>query len=297
MLRLGILMSGAALLAGTPLPAAAQWSCEESFECPAADVSSPSAGRQLQTVGINALLGGVTAAATRIVRGEPVGDAFWNGAIGGGLIYAGKRVAVEDFGGAGLLGRELASVGGSVIRNAAAGRGVLEEVVLPAGPVRFYISRNGVVPRVDVATLVAAGSFVLAHDAKLDLSETISSGALVFRAATPAPGLASAGAVAVWADDDMPDGERARLLAHERVHVLQYDQAFLTWDEGIERWLAARSPAGRGFLNHVDLGALSVGLRGGLGLALQYGDRPWEREAYLLSAVAHPVSTTLPHAH
>lgn len=286
-----------ALLMAIPARGAGQSSCTTDLSCPAFEFSAPSAGQQLQTAGINAVLGGVAAAATRLVRGEPIGGAFWKGAIGGGLIYVGKRVAVEDFGGAGLVGREVASVGGSVVRNAAAGRGFLEELVLPAGPVRFYVSRSGVVPRVDVSTLVAAGSFILVHDGRMDIAESLSAGALVFRASTPAPGLTSAGAVAVWADDDMPRDERARLLAHERVHVLQYDQTFLAWDEGVERWLAERSPVARGLLNHLDFGALSLGSRGGLGLALQYDDRPWEREAYLLSKVAHPVATTSPHEH
>lgn len=96
-------------------------------------------GQELVTAGINALLGGATAAGMRLIRGESASEswsAFWTGTLGGGVTYAGKRVAVERFGGAGFLGRELATVGGSMVRNASAGRGVLEELVLPVGPVR-----------------------------------------------------------------------------------------------------------------------------------------------------------------
>lgn len=289
MARLTPFLAALGLAGATAAGAAAQASCV-TLSCEAPPPFRTGIREELSTAGINALLGGVTAAVTRLVQGEPVGASFWKGALGGGVVYAGKRVAVEGFDGAGLVGREVASVGGSMVRNAAAGRGTLEELVLPVGPVRLYVSRtHGVVPRLDVGTVIASGAFMVAYDARLDLAESLSAGALVFRGGAPTPGLTSAGAVTIWRDADMPASEGPRLLAHERVHVLQYDQAFLSWGEGIERWLVERSAPRSGLLDHLDFGALSMGLRGSLGFTLPYQDRPWEKEAYFLAQSAHPL--------
>jgi hypothetical protein len=269
-----------------PAETMAQLSCDSMETC-AAPHMDPGARHELAVAGLNALLGGVTAAAGRAVRGEPVMQGFWTGLVGGGVIYAGKRIAVEDFGGAGLIGREVASVGGSMIRNSSNGLAPFEEVVLPLGPVRFYISRDRVVPRLDVASMVAASAFVIYYDARLDTRATLSSGALIFRGNGPMPGLSSAGTVMVW--HDMPDHEEPRLMAHERVHILQYDQAFLSWGERPERRLAGHVPGPTGFLDYLDGGALVLGARTGLAALIPYAARPWEREAYLLAEIAHPI--------
>jgi hypothetical protein len=269
-----------------PAETMAQLSCDSMETC-AAQRMDPGARHELTLAGLNALLGGVTAAAGRGVRGEPIMQGFWTGFVGGGVIYAGKRIAVEDFGGAGLIGREVASVGGSMIRNSSKGLAPFEEVVLPLGPVRFYISRDRVVPRLDVASMVAASAFVLYYDARLDTRATLSSGALIFRGNGPMPGLSSAGTVMVW--HDMPDHEEPRLMAHERVHILQYDQAFLSWGERPERRLAGHVPGPTGFLDYLDGGALVLGARTGLAALIPYAARPWEREAYLLAEIAHPI--------
>jgi hypothetical protein len=279
-----------------PTDVTGQLSCGSMEACPGPHFD-PGLGHELTVAGLNALLGGVTAAASRAVRGEPIMQGFWTGVVGGGVIYAGKRIAVEDFGAAGLIGREVASVGGSMIRNASAGLAPFEEVVLPLGPVRFYITRDQVVPRVDVASMVAASAFVFVYDARLDLRSSLSSGALIFRGNGPMPGLSSAGTVMVW--HDLPDDEGPRLMAHERVHILQYDQAFLSWGERPERRLVGHVPGPTGFLDYLDAGALVLGARTGLAALIPYAARPWEREAYLLAEVAHPIpdGTTPGYGH
>jgi hypothetical protein len=287
----------AALFAGmVPYAAAGQMSCASMDMCAAPELES-GARQELTVAGLNVLLGGVTAAAARAWRGEPVLRGFWVGAVGGGVIYGGKRIAVENFDGAGLIGREVASVGGSMVRNAAAGLSPLEEVVLPLGPVRLYVSRDGVTPRLDVGSVVAASAFVLYYDARLDTRASLSSGALILRGDGPMPGLSSAGTVMVW--HDLPPEEGPRLLAHERVHVLQYDQAFLSWGERPERRLAGHVPGPSGFLDYLDTGALVLGARAGLTALIPYADRPWEREAYLLAQIAHPLppGATATHSH
>lgn len=258
-------------------------------ECPGLVLREAGFQREIATAGANALLGGATAALLRIVRGEPALGAFWRGAVGGGVAYAGKRVAVEEFYGAGLVGREVASVGGSMVRNASLGWGLFEEIVLPVGPVRLYVSAdNGVVPRVDLSTLIVSGAFMATYNARLDLAASLSSGALIFRGDSPMPGMTSAGATVAWSD--MPASEGPRLMAHERVHIVQYDQMFLTWGEQLERWAVRKAPLSDRLANHLDLGLTAVGLRSGLALALDYHARPWESEAYFLAQRAYPVT-------
>ncbi len=280
-------------LAALAAPSAAQTSCASMAECPGLVSPETRITGELSTAGVNALLGGMTAAGLRMLRGESARDswsAFWTGALGGGLTYAGKRVAVERFDGAGFLGREIASVGGSVVRNAAAGRGPLDELVLPVGPVRLYVAGGAVRARVDVATLVVSGIFMATYDARFDPGASLSAGSLVFRGAAPMPALSSAGATVVWSE--MPSSEGPRLMAHERVHTLQYDQAFLSWGEEMERWAGRQVPGMDGAFRHFDLGASALGLRTGLALALGYHDRPWEREAYFLAQRVYPVESS-----
>lgn len=275
-------------LATAPAAVAGQVSCASMAQC-APMHFDPGLRQELAVVGANALLGGMTAATARALRGEPFWSSFWTGAVGGGVVYAGKRIAVEDFAGAGLVGREVASVGGSMVRNAASGRAALQELVLPVGPVRLYISRQGVVPRVDVATVVAASAFMLYYDARLDLGQSLSAGALIFRGTGPMPGLSSAGAVMVW--DDMPAHEGPRLLAHERVHILQYDQAFLSWGERPENRITDLVPDrwSGGLFGYLDTGAVVLAGRSALSALLPYAHRPWEAEAYLMAELAHPI--------
>lgn len=260
-------------------------------ECEATTFAETGFHQELATAGVNALIGGVSAATLRLVRGEPMVGAFWQGAVGGGVAYAGKRVAVERFYGAGLVGRQLTSVGGSIIRNATAGRDLLEELVLPVGPVRLYVTEHGVTPRVDLATLIVSGAFMAAYDARFDPAASLSAGSLVFRGQSPTPGLTGAGATVVWAE--MPASEGPRLMAHERVHVLQYDQMFLSWGEGLERWVTGKTPQGlgiAGWLDHLDFGVAGLGVQAGLGLAIDYHARPWETEAYFLAQRAYPLT-------
>lgn len=206
------------------------------------------------------------------------------------MAYAGKRVAVEPFDGAGFLGRELVGVGGSMIRNVSDGRGLLDELVLPVGPVRLHVSRGrGVVPKLDLSTLVVSGAFVLMYDARLDVGASLSSGSMLFRgSSSPMPGLTAAGATMLWSD--MPSSEGPRLAAHERVHILQYDQMYLMWGQAMDRWVARKTSAPAGLFDHVELGLTTIGLRAGMGLALDYHSRPWENEAYFLAQQRYPIT-------
>jgi hypothetical protein len=240
-----------------------------------------------ETLAINAVLGGATSGLLRHLRGGSFSAGFARGAAGGGVVYAGKRIAVGDAYGAGLLGRQVAAVGASEVWNASAGAPVLHRFVFPVGPFRMYTGL-GERPhlRVDAAGLALAAAVALRSDTRLDLGASVSAAAPVFRAETlpgdeRTAGIHIAGLVLLLEDPGVASGND-RVFAHERVHVLQHDQAFLSWSAEAETRLLA-APRGRWrALRHVDLG-LHLIAWSALNAAVAYDARPWEREAYLLA--------------
>lgn len=246
-------------------------------------------------LGINAALGGLTAGVGQWLGGGSFTDGFTRGFAGGALVYGGKRVAVQNFSGAGLLGREVAAVGSSVIRNAAEGRGSLSRLVLPAGPVRLYVETTGgwrVRPRVDGATLVAAAYGVLEDSLRFDLDASFSSGAVVFQvdsllvrgpggSETGASGITRAGTIYL---SDIVGIDAEIDLRHEVVHVIQQDQIFLTMTDPVENWALRRIPGGAWVSRYLDpnLAWAVTGLLGDVAFK-NYANRPWELEARFLA--------------
>ncbi|HEX9581764.1 MAG TPA: hypothetical protein VF970_11725 [Gemmatimonadales bacterium] len=205
----------------------------------------------------NAGLGALTGGILQALRGGSFADGFTRGALGGSLVYAGKRISAERFWGAGLAGREVAAVGTSVVRNAARGRPPLERLALPLGPVPVWITvelRPGftVTPRLDVVGAAWLGFNGTDRRLDLDLSSSLSAGVPVFQADRRA----------IVADDDLASGvmvartitlsdplsrfpsDLAHTFAHERIHVVQSDFALGTWNEALMDWLLPRLPAG-----------------------------------------------------
>lgn len=246
-------------------------------------------------LGVNGLLGGLTAGLVQEARGGSFQDGFTRGFAGGIVVYGGKRVAVQQFGGAGLVGRQLSAVGSSVIRNASDGRPSLERLVLPVGPVRLYLSQRHGEPfaraRLDLATVVAAGYAVRAPELEWDPRESLSSGALVFRAENlllrgegdaeiGASGITRAGAIYA---SDIIALDFAEDVQHERVHVIQFDQFFLTGTDHAEDWLLHRLPGGGIAARYVDLNLSNLVTTGLAEAFKNYYQRPWELEARYLS--------------
>ena len=251
---------------------------------------------ELATASANAAIGGLTAGLVAAVRGRDFADAFTRGALGGLASYVGKRLAAERFSGAGLLGREIGAVGASMTRNAAEGRGLLDLIVLPIGPVRLALDR-GSGERISLGAkldLTAAGWIVYGvaePGLELDWADSFSAGTAVFRTRGTimklrggglAAGLTNAGVV--YAADVAAFGRSfaARSVAHERVHVIQEDQLFTIWTDPLEDWAVDR--LGVGAANrYVDLN-LSTELLELLGRAIaDHGARPWELEAIFLA--------------
>ena len=249
---------------------------------------------QFTVLGANALLGGLTAGIAQELRGGSFSDGFTRGFLGGSIVYVGKRVAVEHFAGAGLLGRTVASAGASVVRNASEARPALARLILPFGPLRLYVNREadpGLRLKVDLNTVIMTGVALGHSGLDLDAGSSLSAGAPVFVTREHLFGSASDTTRASgemlgnviflselpWRSDEV---ER-ELFAHERVHLLQRDQFFTTITEPLGAELIERTPLSP-LYRYVDVHFTDL-LFSLMSLAFRdYYDRPWEMEAYHL---------------
>jgi hypothetical protein len=288
MRALRTLIGGVVLCAGTPLagqsepvpPARGGWDAEVS------------------TFTVNALLGGLTAGTIRALRGGSFADGFVRGAAGGALVYAGKRVAVEHWDGAGLAGREVAALGTSVIRNTADGRAPLERLVLPVWLGRVYVTtspRVSVQPRLDVVGVASTVFQALDDGSRFDLGRSVSAGAPVFAVYASEEkwvGYQRAGVVLLryptdyrGTEDRIPEDIRIPIehsASHERVHLVQLDEVFLLFTAPLEDWLLDRHPVAARIHRWVDPGVMTAALYLP-DLLIPYDRRPWEREADFLA--------------
>jgi hypothetical protein len=210
----------------------------------------------LTIAGANIALAGVSAAVISKLRGGSFSRALLSGSLGGALVYAGKWVSAEHFDGAGLLGRELAAVGASVVRNASLDDPILGTVVLPFGPIRIYVvrdwaSRRRMRIKADLPALVSTAYAVWHPKLDLDLARSLSAGTPIFVARESLLGSDRSGmyvAGVIWAKETDPNvvvgPTRDLIVAHETVHTIQHDFVFIAWGEPVERWLLGTSPAG-----------------------------------------------------
>lgn len=245
-------------------------------------------------LGVNALLGGLTAGVAQKARGGSFQDGFTRGMAGGAVVYWGKRLAVQNFAASGLVGREVAAVGASVVRNAADGRPSLQRVMLPVGPLHLYLEGNGsprLRARLDLATLAAAAYGVAEPELEWDAASSWSSGAPVFRVRNQllrgeggreigAAGITRAGTIYL---SQLPGLNYPEDLRHERVHVIQNDQFFLTWTDPVEDALLQRLPGGRWVSRFVDVNLSPLVTSGLAEVFKNYDRRPWELEAEFLA--------------
>ncbi len=277
---------------GTPLSAQCLPSQLPPEVAPPCNMRYPKWTGEAASLGVNALLGGVSAGVLRELRGGSFKDGFFRGAVGGSVIYVSKRVVAGEFDGAGLFGRELGSIGGSVVRNAGEGRGMFSELVLPVGVARVYVNteRGSVRVLPDLTAIAWTISGIQERGLNIDWGQSLSAGTPVFIAqnkllllnedSTHAAGLTSSGVIFL---SDVPAfGANARRinLKHERVHMVQEDQLFLTITDPFEDWLISRIPYAGGFLTrHVDINLATSLLNVLAGQMPKFIDRPWETEA------------------
>lgn len=217
----------------------------------------------------NAAVGALTAGLLQKLRRGSFQDGFTRGALGGSVVYLGKRVAVEHFAGAGLVGREIAAVGTSMVRNASDGLPTVSRLFVPLGPLPVRLDldlRGGLAlrPRLDVTQLAWVSWGLLESRLGLDPAESLSSGAPVFRAVQR--GIISddeviggfAASRSIFLSDPAVVGivSPGHLLAHERVHVLQQDFVLTAWSEPLTGAVLGRFGAGRRMERYVAWDAL-----------------------------------------
>jgi hypothetical protein len=242
----------------------------------------------------NAVLSGLTAGVTQKLQGKSFEDGFSRGFLGGMVIYGGKRVAVEQFAGAGFLGRGVTGVGASMVRNASTATPTLAHLVVPFGPVRVYWDRaaDSVRMKLDLNTLVVAAYAAQRSELELDLSSSLSAGTPVFTArefllgevedTSQASGEVVENVILL---SDLPWRDAAvtrEIFAHERVHVLQREQFFITLTEPLSAELAREVPFLAPLFRVVDVHATGMLMELLKVPFPNYDTRPWELEAFHL---------------
>lgn len=220
----------------------------------------------------NATIGALTGGVLQKLKGGSFKDGFVRGALGGTVGYAGKRVAVQNFWGAGFLGREINAVGVSIVRNGSDGEPTLSRLYLPLGPLPMRATLGfthgfQVQPQLDLTATGWLAAGLLGSGLKLDVAESLSSGAPVFQAEGrwlvesehSVRGYAVSRSVFLG-DPGFYRGApapQADVLAHERVHVLQQDFVLTAWSDPFARLALSRFGAGRRMQRYVTLDALA----------------------------------------
>jgi hypothetical protein len=244
-------------------------------------------------LGLDALTGGLTAGVVQRLKGGSFRDGFARGSLGGAVSYAGRRLAVSSFAGAGLAGRELSAVGASITRNASDARPSLERIFLPVGPVNLYVDRSGpsrVSAKLNLYSAAWVATAVLRPELDLDLGRSLSAGAPVFYApgrrivtsdGRQANGMAAGGTILL---SGLPGPGDENTIAHERVHVLQADYFFHIWSDPVEGWAAHRTGIGSFLYRYLDVGVVTPLVIGGIYRVggVTHDDRPDEIEAEFL---------------
>lgn len=215
------------------------------------------------------------------------------GAVGGGAMYAGKRLIAKEHPLLTWVGRETAATGISAIKNAQRQRGPFYELSLPVGPLIFYLradSSMSIDAKLDLATIVTSIEYARRRSTSLDWRESLRRGAPAFVEPwniSNGAGASSAGAIRFdnIPADVRPDGHepiREKVIAHEMVHVSQYDFVNLAVTPEFDSWVTRSLPKAVNPSRFVSLGsgALFIGV---LNRALSSRKRPWEVEAFSIA--------------
>ncbi len=172
-------------------------------------------------------------------------------------------------------------------------------LLLPLGPVRLHWrpAENEAHFSLDVA---GAGALVLAHlssmDVQIEWGRSLRSGTPVLLARDwnhdwGWHGRSSAGTMILRGDRDGAssfnpitgqDEFLRQVEAHERIHMIQYDQAWILWGEPMEERFMEWIGAGPELVRYADFSVHGL-LFWGLGHLLPYDHLPWEYEAHAIS--------------
>ena len=262
--------------------------------CSGYDPSGASGALARRYLAVNVGIGAATAGISSWARGGSFWRGLSEGALGGALVYFGKRTIVSRSRFGGLTGREIGAVGSSIVQNASLEKPMLDRFIFPLGPSRLYMKigdSGGVRLKIDLAGTVAAIYAATRPRSRLDIPASLSAGAPVFISPGSAEGPAWYGAQiagVIQVTDapaflrNNPSGRRqwqSDVTAHELVHVAQYDFSFIAWTETPETALVRRAPRGARISRHVDFG-LNEPVWLVINGLIPYEKRPWEREAF-----------------
>jgi hypothetical protein len=240
---------------------------------------------------VNGALGGFSAAMFALARGKNPWHAAVMGFGGGVAMGAGKQVAGKRFDGAGLVGRQLSALGTSVVRSASEDTMI---VLVPMGPMTLEVRPRAVDrvrTRVNLVGSATVLYYIIRADTRVDVGATLSAGAPVFRFPTETVstrdgiifGRMDFGTIVLGAAPSVLDEQRRMTLPHESIHVAQYDFLEHALSLPPERAILRALGVGERFLRHIDIGVISVMLAGVLQMQMGYDERPWEREAVMLT--------------
>src|SRR5258706_6848394 len=245
---------------------------------------------RVDNAAINAVIGALTGVVWATIRDSQRLKGAEQGLVGGVLMSVGRQTAASPFNGSGFLGREVSAVGVSLITSAGQRSTTF---TFPVGPVSLEYGEHEYDWRVNVTEFLLTIGMTFYPSTRLDVGKSLSSGVPVFRIRRTDFGKSGdvdltaaqlAGTVLLSRNAFDPLTGKADVIYHENVHVLQEDY----FEEAItlptERAVIRPLPFGRRFLKHLDLGVLGPVLGGLISRLIPYRSRPWEREAYGLTA-------------
>ena len=266
----------------------------------AADGSVRRAYALVEIAAVNAVVGGTIAGLARRARGGRFLDGFAGGVAGGLLAYAGKDLSSRRWDGAGFVGRQVHAAGASIVARAAVPPPSREPFLMPLGIILLQFGTetacgsDSVIARrvrvkLDLAAVVLATSYGIRRDTRFDARSSASAGALVYRTErwpyASGRGAELAGVILLRDDSIARTFIRPALdtaFSHERIHVPHDDFADIVLARRAEACLARSIPGLRRLEPWVELG-LGTMLIGALNMMVRYDDRPWEREARVLT--------------
>jgi hypothetical protein len=239
----------------------------------------------------NAAIGVATGGLRAVIQRKPVRPALLRGAVGGSLLSAGKQVAGRGYAATGMAGRVITSLG--IAAFTAESRDSLA-FRLPIGPLTLELrpgATDRLRTRVNVWTAVVLATALADSDSHFDMRASLDAGAPVFT--RPAhrmsghdlkAGFAHPGVIILNRDAELFGIDRREVLAHEAIHVLQWDAYHALVTLPVERAALRRLTRSDRFNRRFELNVLApLTVAGVAELIPEERDRPWEREAYRLT--------------
>ena len=253
-----------------------------------------STNARVSNLAANAAIGAVIAVARSLLDGHGMTRPALLGAVGGAVQGAGRQVVAGGATASGLLGREISALGISLTYSAGSDSLIL---IAPIGLITLEIrphTENQVRARVSLVDLALVASALTDGHSRFDVGSSLSAGLPVFSRAlhdrTVGYGEPNTYVEAgyfqvgvIYLADEFSPARRREALRHETVHLLQWDAYSQLVAFPAERAIVRQVPGGKTLSRFLDLGALGPPVAILLAQQIPYEQRPWEREAYMLT--------------